>query len=128
MFISAAHLDPLPPFTCSYSAVLFFFLPLQQQQQQLWEKAELNKSSQPYQFSTGSCHDWTPVALPGKLCVSVDVCGGSALDVCSHTWLQSACDQVHACMRVCLCVCRGSSVDMIVCDQDSRRGRFVFSL
>lgn len=61
--------------TCSHCAVIYFFLPLQQQQQQqLWEKVELNKSSQPYQFSAGSCHDWTLVAPPGWPCVYLWMC------------------------------------------------------
>ncbi len=83
VFISAVRLDPLPPFTCSYSAVVFYSLLFRQQQ--LWEKAELNKSSQPYQFSAGSCHDWTPVALPGRLCISVfvDVCVVALLWMCA---------------------------------------------
>lgn len=63
MFISAV---PVP------TVQLYFFPP--PLQQQLWEKAELNKSSQPYQFSAGSCHDWTPVALPGRLCMCVWLC------------------------------------------------------
>lgn len=48
----------------------------------------------------------------------VYVCGGAALDL--HGFEA----HVTECMRVCVCVVSGS--DMIVCDQDSLRGRLLF--
>lgn len=46
----------------------------------------------------------------------VDVCNGSAL---CHKAHETNC--IHGCMRVFVC-----GTDMVVCDQDSRRGWFCF--
>lgn len=59
-------LAALPPFTCSYSAVIHLSPP-----PPVAAAAALNISSQPYQFSAGSCLDWTPAALSGRVCVCV---------------------------------------------------------
>ena len=94
MFISAAHLDPPVP------TVMVIYPPPPSFSSRIKANPATLISFLLAPAVTGP--QWP--SLAGCVCVFVDVCGGSALVVCTFTWLQSACDREHACMRVCVCV------------------------
>jgi len=131
MFISAVHLDPLPPLTCSYSAVISFFPPPSSSSSSFGSRLNLTNSTSLISFL------WAPAMtgprwpfLAGCVCIRVCLwmCVVALFWMCAdvHGYKAHVTKCMHACECVCACMCAVSSVDMIVCDQDSHRGRLLF--